>query len=99
MVIYQSRVFGQTHHVFVCSSISCTLLSPYLCLISFLYLDVYVSGLGIDIKYQSFMQTQFLDALNDIRMYRAIMITIASETTVVLYVYTVSLYLRTIIAK
>ena len=39
------------------------LLSPYLCFISFLYLDLYVLGDDSLISYGSFMQTKYLCVL------------------------------------
>ena len=49
---------------FFCSSIQFyVLLSPCLCFISFLYLDLYVLGNGAWISYGSFMQTKYLCVL------------------------------------
>ena len=46
---------------FCCSGIQFyVLLSPYLCFISFLYLDLYVLGDDAWISYRSFMQTKHL---------------------------------------
>ena len=49
---------------FFCSGIQFyVLLSPYLCLISFLYLDLYVLGDDAWVSKGSFMQTEHLYAL------------------------------------
>ena len=52
---------------FFCSGIQFyLLLSPYLCLISFLYLDLYVLGDDALIRKGSFMQTKHLCVLTNI---------------------------------
>ena len=49
---------------FFCSGIQfCLLLSPYLCFISFLYLDLYVLGDDALICKGSYMQTKYLCVL------------------------------------
>ena len=49
---------------FFCSGIQFyLLLSPYLCLISYLYLDLYVLGDDTLISKESFMQTRYLCVL------------------------------------
>ena len=49
---------------FFCSSIPFyLLLSPYLCFISLLYLDLYILGDGALISKESFMQTKYLCVL------------------------------------
>ena len=49
---------------FLCSGIQFyLLLSPYLCFISLLYLDLYVLGADAKISLGSFMQTQYLCVL------------------------------------
>ena len=49
---------------FFCSGIQFyLLLSPYLCFISFLYLDLYVLGDDALISYGSFVQTKYLCVL------------------------------------
>ena len=52
---------------FFCSSIQFyLLLSPYLCFISLLYLDLYVLGVDALISQGSFMQTKYLCVLINI---------------------------------
>ena len=52
---------------FVCSAIQLyLLLSPYICFISFLYLDLYVLGYDALINYGSFMQAKYLCVLIEI---------------------------------
>ena len=52
---------------FFCSGIQFyLLLSPYLCFISLLYLDLYVLGDGALISYGSFMRTKYLCVLTHI---------------------------------
>ena len=49
---------------FLCSGIQFyLLLSPYLCFVSFLYLDLYALGDDALISYGSFMQTKYLCVL------------------------------------
>ena len=52
---------------FFCSGLQFySLLSPYLCFISFLYLDLYVLGFDALISYGSFMQIKYLCVLTHI---------------------------------
>ena len=49
---------------FLCSGIQFyLLLSPYLCLISLLYLEIYVLGDDALISYDSFMETKYICVL------------------------------------
>ena len=49
---------------FFCSGIQFyLLLNPYLCFISLLYLDLYVLGDGVLIRFWSFMQAKYLCVL------------------------------------
>ena len=58
------RPTGATLMDFFCSGIQFyLLLSPYLCLISLLYLDLYVLEDNALISYGSFMQTKYLCVL------------------------------------